>query len=94
MTRTELNANMCLIKAGVNGGMDRRPLVKMSEDEGKKEKKWKEKGKKREWGEMSANETSTARAVLFRQELVVEVAFTFSGTFLLWITNLVYKKII
>lgn len=30
-------------------------------------------GKKREWGEMSANEMSTARAVLFRQELVLEV---------------------
>lgn len=30
-------------------------------------------GKKREWGEMSANEMSTARAVLLRHELVLEV---------------------
>lgn len=36
---------MCLIKAGVNGGMDRTRLVKMSEGEGKKEKNWKEEKK-------------------------------------------------
>lgn len=84
---------MCLIKVGVNGSMDRTLLVKMSGDEGKKEKKWKERGKKKERGERCLLMRCLLLELSFSdRSLRWMFAFTYSGMFFLWITSLVCNK--